>query len=130
MRFLIHIIVFEISNMSADMDGSDTALLVCLQATAGKADLDGNRERQFFRHVIQLLNAHNEFEVEVEDWMITSYEVEFGPKIGFGGLCVLHFGGYRSIFSVLTIYFTAGRCTRVCGTRCRWRLKSSGQTVA
>ena len=26
--------------------------------------------------------------------MITSYEVEFGPKIGFGGLCVPRLGGY------------------------------------
>ena len=115
--------------MSADIDGSNSALLVCLQRRLASRS-DGDRERQFFRHVIQLLNARNEFEVEVEDWMITSYEVEFGPKIGFGGLCVPRLGGYFSMFSMLTIYFAAGRCTRVCGTRCRWRLKSLGQTAA
>jgi hypothetical protein len=29
--------------------------------------------------------------------MITSYDVEFGPKIGFGGLCVLRLCGYLNV---------------------------------
>jgi len=67
-----------------DIHGSETALLVCLQRRLASQS-DSDRERQFFHYILQLLTARNEFDVEVEDWMITSYEVEFGPRIGFGG---------------------------------------------
>ena len=47
---------------------------------------DGNEERQFFAHVLNYLTTSTGFRVELQNWMITSYEVEFGPKIGSGGL--------------------------------------------
>jgi hypothetical protein len=42
----------------------------------------------------------------IEDWMITSYEVEFGPEIGSGGLCVfmIKVHGVALIF-----YFVSGQ---------------------
>jgi hypothetical protein len=49
---------------------------------------DGDRERQFFSHTLQCLATASGQQVEMKDWMITFYEVEFGPKIGSGGLYV------------------------------------------
>jgi hypothetical protein len=47
---------------------------------------DGNREREFFSNALQSLTTVSGRQMEMENWMITSYEVEFGPQIGFGGL--------------------------------------------
>jgi hypothetical protein len=51
---------------------------------------DGERERQFFSHALQYLTTASGRQVEIQTWMITSLEVEFGPQIGSGGLYVLH----------------------------------------
>jgi len=58
--------------------------MVCLRRRL-ESRSDGDREQQFFGYVLQLLTAIHGYEVDVEDWMITSYEVEFGPRIGYGG---------------------------------------------
>jgi len=50
---------------------------------------DGDRERQFFSHALRYLITASGHQVEMENWMITSYEVEFGRRIGSGGLYVL-----------------------------------------
>jgi hypothetical protein len=49
---------------------------------------DGSRERQFFSHVLLYLTTSSGLRIELQNWMVTSYEVEFGPKIGSGGLYV------------------------------------------
>jgi hypothetical protein len=48
--------------------------------------LDGDRERRFFLHVLRYLMTTSGLRVELQNWMVTSYEVEFGQKIGSGGL--------------------------------------------
>jgi hypothetical protein len=47
---------------------------------------DEDAERQFFAHTLQYLTASSGRQVELEDWTVTSYEVEFGREIGSGGL--------------------------------------------
>ena len=47
---------------------------------------DGEKEQQFFSHVLRYLTTSSGLRVELQSWMITSYEVEIGPKIGSGGL--------------------------------------------
>ena len=49
---------------------------------------DGSRERRFFSHVLLYLTTSSGLRIELQNWMVTSYEVEFGPKIGSGGLYV------------------------------------------
>ena len=49
----------------------------------------GERERRFFSHTLKYLETVTEERVKLERWMVTSFEVEFGPQIGLGGLCVL-----------------------------------------
>jgi hypothetical protein len=48
--------------------------------------LDSDRERRFFSHVLRYLMTTSGLRVELQNWMVTSYEVEFGQKIGSGGL--------------------------------------------
>ena len=48
-----------------------------------------NPERQFFSHLLQYLTAASGLRIELQNWMVTSYDVEFGRQIGSGGLCVL-----------------------------------------
>ena len=70
-------------------DGSVVAMIVSLQRRLDLR-LDGDRELQFFSHVLRYLTTTSGIRVELQSWMITSYEVEFGPKIGSGRLCVSH----------------------------------------
>jgi hypothetical protein len=49
---------------------------------------DEDRERQFFTCALEHLTTASGRHVEIEEWMITSYEVEFGDEIGSGGLYV------------------------------------------
>ena len=65
------------------------AMIVSLQR---RLDLrsDGDRELHFFSHVLRYLTTTSGIRVELQNWMITSYEVEFGLKIASGGLCASH----------------------------------------
>jgi hypothetical protein len=51
--------------------------------------LDGDQEWQFFSNALQYFTTASGLQVEMESWMITSYEVEFGRWISSGGLCIL-----------------------------------------
>lgn len=68
-------------------DKDTTSIIICLQRRLDDQS-DGDRERQFFSHVLQFFTSHSGRQVEIESWMITSFEVELGHRIGFGGLCV------------------------------------------
>ena len=88
---------------------------------------DAERERQFFTHVLQYLLQYlttcGERQVELETWMITSYEVEFGPEIGSGGLyvfCVLMPAEYS-----LIVYLSVAKCSRGSGTTPWWHSRYS-----
>jgi len=65
------------------------AMMVSLQRRLDHVS-DGDREQQFFSHTLRYLITTSGHQVEMESWMITSYEVEFGPRVGSGGLCVLY----------------------------------------
>jgi hypothetical protein len=72
---------------------------------------DGGRERQFFSHVLLYLTTTSGLRIELQNWMVTSYEVEFGLKIGSGGLYV--FSVVVALDGVLFANYdaTAVRCT-------------------
>ena|ERR1700692_594859 len=61
------------------------AIMVSLQRRLVTGS-ETNREQQFFEHTLQLLTTSSGHHVEMEDWMITPYDVEFGHEIGSGGL--------------------------------------------
>jgi hypothetical protein len=60
-----------------------TAMMVSLQRSLQQ--LLGDRERRFFSHSIKYLSTASGQQIAVENWMITSFDVEFGPEIGSGG---------------------------------------------
>ena len=62
-------------------------MIVSLQRRLDSHSDDG-RERRFFTHVLLYLTTSSGLRIELQNWMVTSYEVEFGPKIGSGGLYV------------------------------------------
>ena len=60
------------------------AMMVSLQRSLQQL-LGGDRERRFFSHSIKYLSTASGRQIAVENWMITSFDVEFGPEIGSGG---------------------------------------------
>lgn len=56
-----------------------------------KTGSDEDREQHFFAYTLQYLTTCRGRQIEMEDWMITSYEVEFGHEIGSGGLYAFFF---------------------------------------
>ena len=51
--------------------------------------LDADVERQFFTHALRYLTVVSGRRIELESWMVTPYEVEFGSEISSGGLCAI-----------------------------------------
>ena len=64
---------------------STTAMIVSLQRRVDQRSGDA-REMEFLKHILQFLITSNQPRIELENWMVTPYEVEFGPKIGAGAL--------------------------------------------
>jgi hypothetical protein len=61
------------------------SLQCCLETTSDEHQLE---EWQFYAHTIQHLTTASGQHIELEAWIIVSLEVEFGHKIGSGGLYV------------------------------------------
>jgi hypothetical protein len=79
------LLVMEAKN-SADAQQSEMkAMMVSLQRRLDQR-LGGDRECQFISHSLTYLHTASGSHVRVENWMITSFDVEFGPVIGVGGL--------------------------------------------
>ena len=64
-------------------------MMASLQRLLQQLTLD-DKERQFYSRSLEYLLTYSGRPVQLEPWMITSYEVEFGEKIGSGGLFVKH----------------------------------------
>ena len=61
------------------------AMMASLQRRL-RTGIDEDAERQFYVHTLQYLIMSSGRHAELEDWTVTSYEVEFGHEIGSGGL--------------------------------------------
>jgi hypothetical protein len=59
------------------------AMMITFHRQLGEHPPD--RERQFFSSSLQRLSTASGTQVQFENWMITSFEVEFGVEIGSGG---------------------------------------------
>jgi hypothetical protein len=85
--------------------------------------VDEDWERRFFAHTLQYLTTSSGRQVEVEDWMITSYEVEFGHEIGSGGLYVFFIGFQSVLFECVIL--PVDRCSKGVGTGPMWHSRYS-----
>jgi hypothetical protein len=60
-------------------------MMVSLQRQLNKQG--GNSpEQRFYTHTLEYLTSRSGKQVKVEDWMISSFEVDYGVEIGAGGL--------------------------------------------
>ena len=82
---------------------------------------DEDVERRFFMHTLRYLTTSSGRRVEMEDWMVTSYEVEFGQEIGSGGLYVFSTFPYSEVYLLMVGF----RQWKGIGIRQRWRSKYS-----
>jgi hypothetical protein len=81
-----------------------------------KTGSDTDREQQFFKHALRSLVTSSGCQVEMEDWMITSYDVEFSHKIGSGGLYVPT--SMRQMRGIISQHiFPVGKYSKGPGTR-------------
>ena len=79
--------MFSLISILPDARQSNTmALTASLQRRLQGRSNNDERERQFFRHSLRYLTTSSGHQVELENWTITSYDVEFGREIGSGGL--------------------------------------------
>jgi hypothetical protein len=84
--------IFLLTVRGVDMQHNNAmAMMVSLQRRLDHLP-DDDREGQFCSHALRYLTTASGRQLEMEDWMITSYEVEFGRQIGTGGLYVLYCG--------------------------------------
>jgi hypothetical protein len=61
------------------------AMMASLQKTILQK-LGNETERRFYGQSLRFLSTISGHQVHLEDWMITSFEVDFGLEIGSGGL--------------------------------------------
>lgn len=81
------------------------AMIVSLQRRVDQRSGD-TREMEFFTHILQFLIASSGLRIELENWMVTSYEVEFGPKIGAGGFGQVYMGTWNDTQVALKVLRT------------------------
>ena len=61
------------------------AMMVSLQRRLD-SQLLNNQESHFFQRSLQYLCTISGTQVQLEDWMVSEFDVDIGPKIGEGGL--------------------------------------------
>lgn len=59
--------------------------MVSLQKQLNNQSID-RAEQKFYTHTLEYLTSRSGKAVKVEDWMIASFEVDYGAEIGAGGL--------------------------------------------
>jgi hypothetical protein len=79
------LLVMEAKNSPDAQRSEMKAMMVSLQRRLDQ-QLGGDRECQFISHSLAYLYTASGYRVRVENWMVTLFDVEFGPVIGEGGL--------------------------------------------
>jgi hypothetical protein len=60
-------------------------MMISLQRHLG-GQVQGDRERRFLSDSLQYLSTVGGHSIRLEDWMVTSFDVDIGQKIGEGEL--------------------------------------------
>jgi hypothetical protein len=61
------------------------AMMASLQRRLNVAP-NNSQEQSFYSHTLQYLTSMSSRQVQLEDWMIASFDVDYGPEVGVGGL--------------------------------------------
>ena len=102
--------------------------MVSLHRHLAQRSLD-EPERRFFSTSLRYLSTSSGRQVQVESWMVTSYDVEFGPQIGVGGLWVAAIHCHVPQYLLFWYCWAVGKSIREPGRRLKWHSKSWRLTV-
>jgi hypothetical protein len=69
-----------------DVQQENVMAIMCSLKRLSERYSDDTRESVFISNSIRTLTTWSGDQVTIEKWTITSFEVDFGPMIGFGGL--------------------------------------------
>jgi hypothetical protein len=84
--YALHPIRFNPSSTFQEINQNNTiAMMVSLQKQLNNQSID-REEQKFYTHTLQYLTSRSGTSVKVEDWMIASFEVDYGAEIGAGSL--------------------------------------------
>lgn len=61
------------------------AMMVSIERRMEENRSGNTAEQRFYSHTLQYLTSTSGKHVKLEDWMISPFEVEYGPEIGAGG---------------------------------------------
>ncbi|KAJ6495430.1 kinase-like domain-containing protein [Mycena sanguinolenta] len=70
------------------------AMMVSVQKQLNTQNV-GRVEQRFYTHTLEYLTSRSGKNVTVEDWMISSFEVDYGPEIGSGGFGTVYRGTWN-----------------------------------
>jgi hypothetical protein len=75
-------------NYVLDQDAKESNIMAMMASLQRRLiqQLGVDREHAFFTHSLQLLTTVSGEQLDLNTWTITSYEVDIGRQIGYGGL--------------------------------------------
>ncbi|KAF7333207.1 Kinase-like protein [Mycena venus] len=71
------------------------AMMVSIQKQLSSSRHVDRAEQKFYTHTLEYLTSRSGKPVKVEDWMIASFEVEYGEEIGAGGFGTVYQGTWN-----------------------------------
>ncbi|KAJ7025722.1 kinase-like domain-containing protein [Mycena alexandri] len=74
----------ELRNVLEINHNNMLAMMASLQRRLNVAP-SNDQEQNFYSHTLDYLTSMSGRQVQLEDWMIASFDVEYGPEIGVGG---------------------------------------------
>ncbi|KAJ7912675.1 kinase-like domain-containing protein [Mycena leptocephala] len=70
------------------------AMMVSIQKQLNNQNVD-REEQKFYTHTLEYLTSRSGKNVKVEEWMISAFEVDYGPEIGTGGFGTVYLGTWN-----------------------------------
>ncbi|KAF7339029.1 Kinase-like protein [Mycena venus] len=91
----LHPILLNSSSTFKEINQNNTiAMMVSLQKQLNNQSID-RAEQKFYTHTLEYLTSRSGKVVKVEDWMIASFEVDYGEEIGAGGFGMVYRGTWN-----------------------------------
>ncbi|KAJ7263394.1 kinase-like domain-containing protein [Mycena rebaudengoi] len=79
------------------LDNNQSNVLAMMVSIERRLDRqhENNAERGFYSHALHYLRSTSGQQIDLEDWMISSFDVDYGPEIGSGGFGTVYKGTWN-----------------------------------